>query len=252
MNVPYDSAGVAHRPWPVPERRWSVAMRWLDLAFLHWRVDADALRALLPPTATGLTLDTYGGEAWLGVVPFRMEGVRPRWAPALPGVSAFPEINLRTYATAEGKPGVWFFSLDVPSHLAVRVARGAFHLPYFRARMRVARRGDQVRYESVRLGDAARGTFAGRYGPRGPRLRAEPGSLEHWLTERYCLYAADPRGRVLRCDVHHAPWPLQPGEARVEACSLPALVGLDPGGEPPLVHFADRLDVVAWGVRPVG
>jgi hypothetical protein len=121
-------------------------MSWHDLLFLHWPVEPDALRPHIPDR---LAIDTFDGSAWLGVVPFRMSGVRPRFAPALPGVSAFPELNLRTYVTAGERAGVWFFSLEVTSRLAVLLARGAFHLPYFRARMRMQHEGDRISYSST-------------------------------------------------------------------------------------------------------
>ena len=241
MAAPLDA--VAHRPWPVPDRRWSLAMRWHDLAFLHRPVRPALLRPHLPP---GLELDTLDGSAWLGSVPFRMSGVRPRLAPALPGVSAFPELNLRTYVTADGKPGVWFFSLDVTRRLAVAVARARFHLPYFHARMAFVERGGWIDYAHAR--DEAIG-FRARYRGVGAPFQAAPGSLEAWLVERYCLYAADRRGRLWRGDVHHAPWTLQRAEVELERDTLAAQLGLAEFGGEPLAHFARSLDVVAWSPR---
>ncbi len=253
--VPF--ADPSHRPWPPPDRPWVLAMRWLDLAFLHWRFPPRVVAPLLP---AGVRLDTFDGDAWLGVVPFRMAGVRPRCSPALPGLSSFPEINLRTYVVAGGRPGVWFFSLDVTRRLAVTVARRLFHLPYFHARMHCRplalgaldvhdrSHGDGVDYASVRVG-GPRADFRARYRPTGPARRAPPGSVEHWLTERYCLYTTDRRGRLLRGDVHHAPWPLQPAEVDLRGGDLFRQVGLTAPAAPPLVHFARALDVVAWAPR---
>src|SRR5690349_6710130 len=121
-----------HRPWPVPSRPWIMAQNWHELLFAHWRVPVEAVRPLVPQ---GLEIDLFAGDAWLSVVPFRMSGVRLRGTPALPWLSSFPELNVRTYVCAEGRPGVWFFSLDAASRLAVGVARAWFHLPYFNARM---------------------------------------------------------------------------------------------------------------------
>jgi uncharacterized protein YqjF (DUF2071 family) len=249
MSVRLDAPGLAHRPWPVPARPWSLAMRWHELAFLHRPVRPESVRALLPP---GLELDTFDGDAWLGSVPFRMSGVRFRLAPPLPGHSAFPEINLRTYVTAQGKPGVWFFSLDVPRRLVVAGARALFHLPYHRARMAVHTRAGWVDYASER---ATRGTpagFRGLYRGTGAAFRGAPGSLEAWLVERYCLYAADRRGRVFRCDVHHAPWTLQRAECEIERDTLSDPLGLSPSDGEPLAHYAHELEVVAWTPRPIG
>ncbi|GAB4200095.1 MAG: DUF2071 domain-containing protein [Roseiflexaceae bacterium] len=240
----------AHRPWPLPRRPWVMAMEWHDLLFMHWPVAPAALRALLPP---GLELETFDGQAWLGVVPFWMRGVRARATPALPWVSAFPELNVRTYVRADDRPGVWFFSLDAANPLAVQVARATFHLPYFDARMAALRTAEGIDYRSTRTHrGASPAEFAARYRPIGPVQRAAPGSFDAWLTERYCLYAANRRGRVWRGEIHHAPWPLQPAEAEVERNSMAAPIRLRLPDTPPLLHFARRLDVLAWLPERVG
>ena len=236
-------AQTAHRPWPLPARPWVLAMRWERLLFAHWRVPAEPLRRLLP---AGLELDLLDGEAWLGVVPFVMRGVTPRGVPSLPRVSAFAELNLRTYVVGADRPGVWFFSLDATSRLAVRAARRTFHLPYFDAAIEVSSEGAGTRYRSERIHRGApAGSLLARYRPVGPVARAPAGSAEAWLTERYCLYSATPGGRLLRGEVQHAPWPLQPAEAELERCTLADRLGVTLAG-PPLLHYADALDVVAW------
>ena len=133
----------AHRPWPLPTGPWIMSQSWHDLLFAHWPIDASHLRPLIP---AALEIDKFQGEAWIGVVPFRMSGVRLRATPALPTLSAFPELNVRTYVTHGGKPGVWFFSLDAANAIAVSVARAWFHLPYFNARMtlRKSQRLDRI------------------------------------------------------------------------------------------------------------
>lgn len=244
MQVSLDDAHTAHRPWPLPSRPWLLKMRWHDLAFLHWPVDARRLREHIPP---GLELETFDGTAWLGVVPFRMSQVGPRLVPPIPGVHAFPELNLRTYVTTGGKPGVWFFSLDVTKRLAVWAARTFFHLPYFRASMQFERRGETIHYASER--GPERLGFTGRYRPIGEVYHSTPGSLESWLTERYCLYAANRRGRVLRGEIHHDPWPLQRAEVELEANTLAQQVGIAQLEGAPLAHFAKDLDVVAWALE---
>lgn len=228
---------------------------WHDLLFAHWPIPAATMRAALPST---LELDTFDGRAWLGIVPFRMSGVRLRWTPPLPRLSAFPELNVRTYATAEGKPGVYFFSLEARNPIAVAIARAWFHLPYFRARMACEREGSQqknqeanheggIRYESVRThAGAPPAELSGGYGPIGEVFHARPGTLEHWLTERYCLYAALPDGRVWRADIHHPPWQLQPARASFARNSMGRAHGFELPDEPPLLHFARRQEVVVW------
>src|SRR6266581_4012422 len=153
---------VQHRPWPLPDRPWMMAMRWHDLLFSHWPVDVALLRPLIPAE---LQIDTYDGQAWIGVVPFHMTGVRPRFVPALPGLSTFAEINVRTYVTAGGKPGVWFFSLDAANRIAVRGARWSYNLPYFFARMELQTTSRGIGYASSRRGGAAH--FSATYGPTG-------------------------------------------------------------------------------------
>lgn len=241
-------AGAAHRPWPPPARPWSLAMRWHDLLFAHWPVPPRAVRPLVP---AGLELDAFDGSAWIGVVPFRMTGVRLRRLPAFAG-AAFPELNVRTYVTAGGRPGVWFFSLDASSRAAVRAARLWFGLPYFDARIRVRSAGDAVRYHSTRTHRGAPPAgFEASYRPTGPPRASAPGSLEHWLTERYCLYALR-RGRLLRGEIHHAPWPLQPAEAEIRSNTMARAAGIDLPESRPLLHYAGRLDVVAWAPEPAG
>ena len=218
-------------------------MVWNDLAFLHWRVDAGRLRGAVP---AGLDLETFDGSAWLGVVPFRMTGVGPRGLPALPGVSAFPELNVRTYVANGGRHGVWFFSLDAGDRLAVRAARRSFFLPYHDARMTCERRGDAVAYRSVRTERGQpRATFVGRYEPTGPVFRAPEGSLEAFLTDRLCLFAADPGGRLFRGDVEHPPWPLQAARVEVEENSMAVPLGIALDRAPDHALFARRVDVTA-------
>ncbi len=238
-----------HRPWPPPDRPWVMTQTWHDLLFAHWPIPVAALRDAVPPA---LTVDTADGHAWIGVVPFHMT-VRLRRCPPLPGTSAFPEINVRTYVTVAGKPGIFFLSLDAPSPVAVAVARRWYCLPYHRARITVERRGERILYESRRAGrGASPAEFAGAYGPSGEVFRARPGSLEYWLTERYCLYALDRRGRLCRGEIHHAPWPLQAAEAEIERNTMAAARGIRLPDTAPLLHSAKRLTAVFWPLAPVG
>lgn len=229
-----------------------MAMTWRDLLFAHWRVPAAGLARLIP---SGLTLDVHEQQAWLGIVPFRMTAVRPRWCPSVPGLSAFPELNVRTYVRGpDGRPGVWFFNLDAHQSLAVALARVGFALRYLRARVRCRDVSGWIEYASERVHRAAPpAKLVARYRPTAaPARPVEPrdAALTAWLTERYCLYATRPMGAstpraIYRGDVHHAPWSLQPAEAEFEHLDLTREYGLDLVGAP-LLHFARRLDVVAW------
>jgi hypothetical protein len=227
---------------------------WHSLLFMHWPVRAAALAPFVPDS---LEIETFDGTAWVAVVPFGMRRVRLRGFPEIPGTSAFLELNVRTYvrprrAEGQAKPGVWFFSLDAENRLAVEVARRWFHLPYFHARMSLESREDTYSYRSTRVhrGSPA-AEFACRYGPDGPVTPSVPGSLEHWLTERYCLYCTDSRGRLQRGEIHHAPWPLQRATADLEVNSMASASSIPLPGTPPLMHFARELDVRIWSIEPV-
>lgn len=254
---------LAHRPWPLPAGPWIGFQRWADLLFAHWRVPVESLRPRIPAR---LEIDTFDGEAWVAAVPFRMVNVRPRWVPPIPGLSTFPELNLRTYVRLGDRPGVFFFSLDASSRVAVRLARRFFHLPYLDARIAWERRGDGIVYRSERVQPEGAGApparFAAEYAPAGEVFHAAPGTLEHFLTERYCLYASPGslggspdalhRAPLYRAEVHHAPWPLRPAEAEVDAASLLEGAGFGSVAEAaPHLLFARRIDVRVWRPRRV-
>ncbi|REJ66827.1 MAG: DUF2071 domain-containing protein [Planctomycetota bacterium] len=248
---------IGHRPYPLPKRPWIMAMNWHDLLFMHWDIDPQVMRAIVP---AAFELDLFDDRAWLGVVPFRMSDVRPRCVPALPrsgrraNPSHFLELNVRTYVRCGDRPGVLFFSLDAESRLAVRAARRFFHLPYFDARMSMTLPDGGVDFRSHRTHrNAPPADLAVRYRPcpGSTPSPASAGTLEYFLTERYCLYTQDARGRVLRVDIHHVPWPLQAATVDVDELAMTSGVGVELVGPPPLVHFARRLDVVAWRNQPV-
>jgi uncharacterized protein YqjF (DUF2071 family) len=234
----------AHRPWPLPSDPWLMAQTWETLLFAHWPVPPEELRPLLPEA---IPLDVWEGSAYVGVTPFRVGALRLRGTPHLGHLTAFPELNVRTYTTLHGKPGIWFMSLDAANPVAVAAARRAYRLPYFRAEMEIRALGDQIRYQSRRVStDGQPAELMGRYEPVGRPAPPAQGSLEHWLTERYCLYTLDDHGGVLRADIHHPPWPLMAAEADFELNTMAEPYGLKLGSRPPLVHFASRQDVLIW------
>ena len=237
---------VSHRPWPMPGESWVMAQTWHDLLFAHWPVETSNLHAHVPER---LKIDTFDGQAWLAVVPFRMTGIRLRGTPALSWISAFPELNVRTYVSCEGKPGVWFFSLDAGNPLAVAIARKWFHLPYFRARMRCVQSDGWIEYFSHRThAGAPKASFHGSYRPVAPVSVPQIGTLEYFLTERYCLYTADARGHLIRAEIHHLPWPLQRAEAQFARNTMAQSLGLPLAGSP-LLHFSKLQDVLVWPPR---
>lgn len=226
-----------------------MAQNWHDLLFAHWEVPVAKMRELVP---RGLEIDTFEGRAWIGVVPFTMSGVRLRGIPALPWISAFPELNVRTYAQAEGKPGVWFFSLDAARRAAVEVARLTFHLPYFHARMKAQTDAQRSVYSSKRIdrrGDQEQ--LEAKYEPLGECFHAPLGTLEYFLTERYCLYAQRPDGGLLRGEIHHAPWLLQLARAEFARNTMTKALGVELRREP-LLHFAKLQEVIVWAPEMVG
>jgi uncharacterized protein YqjF (DUF2071 family) len=233
---------LGHRPWPPPTRGWVMGQTWEELLFAHWRVPVETLREHVP---ADLEIDEHDGSAWLGITPFRVTGLRARGTLPLPFVSEFLELNVRTYVRAEEKPGIWFFSLDASSRLAVQAARRSYRLPYFHARMSAPKRNGWIEYDCARVDEAGR-VFSGRYRADGEVSTAEPGSLESFLTERYCLYTVD-RGGTYRAEIHHEPWPLQPAEAEIELASISPV---EVTGEP-LVHVSRRQDVVIWPLERV-
>lgn len=236
-----------HRPWPVPSRTWVMAQTWSELLFAHWSVPVAALTRVVPPQ---LPLDTFDERAWIGVTPFCARNTRARPTPPVPFLSAFPELNVRTYVNVGGKPGIFFFSLDAASVLAVATARRAYRLPYFRAEMSMTHDGETVQYASARRSpQAPPAAFRGRYRPTGPVYQASPGSLDHWLTERYCVYTLDDEQRVLRGDIQHPPWPLQRAEADIDVNTMTAEIAIEVD-DAPLLHFARRQDVVFWSLQP--
>jgi len=237
-------------PTQRPAGRVVMRQSWRSLFFLHWPVPVETLAPLLPP---GLTLDTWRGVAYLGLVPFTMRGVRPVWSPSVPGLSDFHEVNVRTYVHREGcDPGVWFFSLDAANPAAVRLARALWHLPYHFARMALDRLPDgTVVYDSERLWPGPTPAACRmRARPLGTPAPAAPGTLEFFLAERYILYARK-GDRLFHGRVHHAPYPLQAGVVDSLENSLTTAAGIahESTSRPPLVHYSAGVDVDVYPLQ---
>ena len=233
---------VAHRPWPIPRWPWVMTQTWHDLLFAHWAVSAESLARVVP---SPFELDLFEGRAWIGVVPFVMTNVAPRGVPALPGLSSFPELNVRTYVRVAGRPGVYFFSLDAASVLAVRAARLLLHLPYYWASMTVGRSSAGVHYTSRRRENAAPHEFVATYAPVGPVFKAGQGRSST-SSPNVCLYGRDHRARPYRLEIHHPPWGLQSAEAVMERNSMVSIEGMSLSAVAPVQHFAKRQDTLAW------
>lgn len=231
-----------HRPWPVPNLPWTMKQTWSDLLFAHYPVQYEVLRKLVPDV---LPLDSYNGVCWVGVVPFRMSGVSLRGLPPIPGTSEFPELNVRTYVTLDGKPGVYFFSLEAANWLAVKGAKTGYHLPYCYADMEIQNKGQNIEFTSKRRQDRTI-KLACSYRPTSQPFQAAKGSFEEWLVERYCFYTLNSSGVPLRCDILHEPWVLQEAEAEFSTNSILAKQGITVESDVPILHFAKKIDIRAW------
>jgi uncharacterized protein len=233
-----------HRPWLLPLRPWVMRQSWLDVFFAHWPVDPRVLRARVP---SGLELDLTDDFAWIGVVAFELTEARLRALPPLPGLRRFPEVNVRTYVRAGGRPGVYFFSLDAASAGAVAAARLGLRLPYHFAAMQIEREAGSIHFSAQRDSNHVRARLDVQYAPTGPAFHAAPGTLDAFLIERYCLFACDHRRRLYQLEIHHPPWPLQAARADIRVNTLVEAIGIAavPRVEP-LLHYAARQEVLAW------
>jgi uncharacterized protein len=242
MKNPFNSGNNS-----VPNRMragpWIMTQTWHNLLFLHVPIEPESLRPFLPPS---VELDTFEGQAWLGVVAFRLSKIRLRGFPEVGLVSHFNEINLRTYVTQRGIPGVLFLNMDADNLLAITLARPMFGLPYTPANIAFARTPRGHWFSSKRTSGRGTGAqFEAEYHPQGPVYSSRCGTLEHWLTERYCYYTAI-RGHTYGCDIFHPPWPLQRASANIARNTLAASLGLHAGPGEPSLHYAHKLTALIW------
>ncbi len=237
-------------PTMEPEQQVLMHQNWHHLLFLHWEVPPHLLQVLIPPE---LTIDLFEGKAYVGLIPFTITGVRPVLAPPLPGISSFHEVNVRTYVHRAGRdPGVWFFSLDAASTLAVAAARAAYKLPYFFANITMDVSRDPLpRIDYTAHRDDPRGKMPAhahiRYQPaEGPITHAVPGTIEHFLLERYILYSFDEDHRLHRARVHHQPYPIQRVDVPHWEESLVWAAGIKRSGEIAMKHYAREVNVKVY------
>jgi uncharacterized protein YqjF (DUF2071 family) len=229
------------RPWPLPEGPWIMGQTWERLLFAHWRVAEADLRRVVHPD---IPIDTFDGSAWIGITPFTVTGLHLRGTPPPPIAGSFHEINVRTYATIDGKPGIYFLSLDAASKAAVHAARTAYRVPYFHADIEAEQHDARVHYRSERRNGPS-AAFEAEYEPLGATFNAEPGTFDYWCTERYCLYTLDEQQRIQRGEIQHPPWPLQQASASIARNTMTQPYGIELEGDP-VLHYAERQDVVFW------
>jgi uncharacterized protein YqjF (DUF2071 family) len=237
------------RPRPLPAGPWLMTQRWNDLLLAHWPVSAAAIGALLPE---GLQADTFRGSAWLGVMPFWMDRIKLRGAPTLFGMRGFPELTLRTYVRDQrtGTPGIYLFSKEARCLLAALVGRGFYNLPMHWAEVRLTQRSQrEFEVYSRRRLSSQPVIFQARYRGLGPSNRIaeiSSGTLENFVTERYCLFSRNRAGQAMRANIHQVPWPLEEAEALIERNDLAAAIGIELPDQEPVLHYARRLAIYIW------
>ena len=242
MNLKKSPWNDSHRPWPLPHLPWTMKQTWNDLLFAHYPIKLEVLQKLVPDV---LPLDSFNDMGWIGVVPFHMTDIRLRGLPPLPGTDKFPELNVRTYVTLAGKPGVYFFSLDAANRLAVWVAKTFYHLPYMYADIKMNHNGLIIDFESNRQSkDDVK--LACSYRPISEPSYAAKGSFEEWMAERYCFYTLNNKGVPLRCDILHQPWLLQHAEAEFSQNTILSKQGILVESDEPILHFSKKIEVRTW------
>ena len=232
-----------HRPYPLSTKPWIMTQTWNRLLFAHWPVPISALKAYVPPA---FTIDTYDGVAWIGIVPFEISHLRMRGLPPVPYTSYFLQINVRTYVVMNNKPGIFLFSLDATNPLAVAAARAFFHLPYYNAKIDVDIEQDSLHYTSKRTHkNAPQADFSAKYKPISTHYQASIGSLDDWLTARYCLYTLNKK-QLYRGEIHHAPWPLQQAEADISVNAMHPILSSSILQTQPLLHYVEQIKALFW------
>ena len=231
-----------HRKWQLPSLPWIMKQTWNDLLYAHYPIKLEALQKLVPNM---FPLDSYNGMGWIGVIPFHITGIRIRGLLPIPGMNRFPELNVRTYVTLDGKPGIYFFSLDAAHFLAANSAKLFYHLPYRHADILVKKTGATIDYESRRKSKEAT-QLKCTYKPISQPFLAAKGSFEEWMAERYCIYTLNKKGRLFRCDVLHSPWLLQQAEAKFYHNTILSKQGIYVDSDKPILHFSKRKEVRIW------
>lgn len=244
MNLMND---ITHRPWPLPSKKWIMRQTWSNLLFLHWPIPPETLRPHIP---SSLQIDTFDRSAWLGVVVFVMEGIYPRGLSSVSLTPKFSEVNVRTYVQCDGKPGVYFMSLDVDDWASYTIAKRWYRLSYHPAQISIQKEGQTFHYESIRKGKTNTPiTCKGTYTPLSDVYFPEKGTLDHWLTERYCLYSTDNKANIYCGEIHHRPWPLQKAETEICMNTLFSPFNFDLTGIKPISHFSKGIDTLIWNIQ---
>ncbi len=242
----HDKWDDTHRLWPLPPLPWIMKQTWNDLLFAHYPIKLEVLRKLVPEV---LPLDSFNSLGWIGMVPFKMTGVRLRGLPPVHGTNSFAQVNVRTYVSLDGKPGVYFLSQDAANWLASSLAHTFFHLPYLHADINVKLGNARIDFDSKRRGNK-QAELVCSYRPISEPSYAEKGTFDEWMAERYCFYAINKKGVPFRCDVLHQPWLLQEAEAEITQNALLTKQGILVEKESPVFHFSKKMEVRTWPLIP--
>ncbi|MFC6602234.1 YqjF family protein [Ectobacillus funiculus] len=244
MNIMND---IAHRSWPLPSKYWIMRQTWRNLLFLHWPIPLEKLRPHIP---SPLQIDTFNGSAWLGVILFVLEGIYPRGISAVSLTPKFPEINVRTYVKYEGKPGIYFMSIDVENWASLKIAKRWYRLPYHSAQISFQKEGQTFHFHSTRKGNANTPiSFKGKYAPVSEIYFPKKGTVDHWLTERYCLYSSNDGVNIYCGEIHHRPWPLQKAAIEIVRNTLFTAFHFDLSEVKPIAHFSTGVDSLMWNIK---
>ncbi|KAA9031579.1 YqjF family protein [Niallia endozanthoxylica] len=238
---------IGRRPWPLPSKNWIMRQRWRNLLFSHWPIPPEILRRHIP---SALEIDTYQGYAYLGVIVFVIEGIHPRGLSSISLTPVFPEVNLRTYVHYQGKPGVFFLSLDVEDWASYTIARRWYRLPYKKASILFQKDGETCICQSVRKGTIDPSiSFGVKYEPTSELYFPKEGTLDYWLTERYCLFSTNNGSNIYSGEIHHQPWPLQKAEAEISKNTLFTPFKMEGVEGKPIYHFSKGLDTLFWNIK---
>lgn len=240
---------VAHRSYPIPSRNWIMRQTWNNLLFLHWPISPKQLQPFIP---SPLQIDIFNQYAWIGIIVFCMGGIYPRGFSLKSLTPKFKEINVRTYVLLNGKPGVYFLSLDVPDWASLTIAKRWYHLPYHPAKVSIQKEEQTFHCLSIRNGKANSPiSFNGKFKPISEVFFPQEGTLEHWLTERYCLYSTKTGDDIYCGEIHHRPWPLQIAEAEISHNTMFSPFEWDLSDVKPISHYAEGMDTLIWNIKRV-
>ncbi|MGV3467279.1 MAG: YqjF family protein [Heyndrickxia sp.] len=244
MNLLND---IIHRPFPLPSKKWIMRQAWRNVLFLHWPVPVEKLRPHIP---SSLQIDTFKGSAWLGIILFVLEGIFPLGISSLSLTPSFPETNVRTYVKYNGKPGIYFMSIDVENWASLKIAKRWYRLPYHSAQIFYQKEGQNFNFHSIRKDNESPSIYLkGQYSPISEVYYAKEGTLDHWLTERYCLYSSNNVASIYCGDIHHQPWPLQKAEIDLVRNTLFTPFNFDFSKVKPIAHFSTGLDSLMWNIK---